>query len=120
MKPAILRAFAWYASRVAQTVQYTSWSNEFCREENAKSTTVFLNELKQYIDWSNITLEDACALGFTLWDDNLYLLPLYILPIVPIGTKLTSISGEEVTYDGKNIDKDTRFGCVAYGIEIKE
>lgn len=48
------------------------------------------------------------------------LLPLYILPILPIGTKLVNISGKEIIYDGNNVDKDIRFGCIAYGIKIKK
>lgn len=48
---------------------------------------------------------------------GLRLIPLYLLPIVPIGTELTSIFGEVFKYDGNNVDKDTRFGCIAYGIK---
>lgn len=58
-----------------------------------------------------------------LWSDeksDLLLIPLYLLPIIPIGTELTSIFGEKVIYDGHNVDKDIRFGCIAWGIEIKE
>lgn len=57
------------------------------------------------------------------WSDaypDLFLLPLYILPILPIGTKLITIVGEEIVYDGTNVDKDTRVGCLAYGIEIRD
>lgn len=56
------------------------------------------------------------------WDDesDLYLIPLYLLSFIPIGTKLTSIDGETVIYDGTNIDNDIRFGCIAYGINIPE
>ena len=57
------------------------------------------------------------------WDEDmpdLWLFPLYLLPILPIGTKLTTIGGEEIIYDGSNVDNDHRFGCIAYGIIIKE
>lgn len=47
------------------------------------------------------------------------LIPLYLLPILPVGTKVISIFGKEKIYDGKNIDTDIRFGCLAYGIRIK-
>lgn len=82
-----------------------------------------LDELKKYVDWDNLTREEARELRFMQWDEelpDLYLLPLYILPILPIGTKLTTIGGEEIVYDGTNVDKDIRFGCLAYGINIKE
>lgn len=48
------------------------------------------------------------------------LLPLYILPILPVGTKVISIFGKEKIYDGNNIDKDVRFGYLAYGIKVKQ
>lgn len=49
---------------------------------------------------------------------GLRLIPLYLLPIVPIGTELTSICGEVFKYDGNNVDNDIRFGCIAYGIKV--
>lgn len=123
MKKEIRDCFTWYANKVAETVQYTSWSDEFCRKEINESTYMMLNELRKYIDWDNLTREEARELRFVRWDDehpDLYLLPLYILPILPIGTKLTTISGKEIVYDGTNVDKDIRFGCLAYGVNIKE
>lgn len=50
---------------------------------------------------------------------NLWLIPLYLFPIIPIGLKVTCINGEEIVNDGHNLDDDIRFGCVAYGIKIK-
>ena len=48
------------------------------------------------------------------------MIPLWLLPIIPVGTELTSISGETIIYNGTNIDKDIRFGCLAWGIHIPE
>ena len=123
MKDEIRNCFTWYANKVAETVQYENWSDEFCRKEIKDSTDRFLIELNKYIDWSHLTKEEAIELRFGRWSDeqpDLYLLPLYILPIVPIGTKLTTIGGEEVIYDGTNVDKDIRFGLLAYGITITD
>lgn len=123
MKKEIKRCLTWYASMVATTVQYESWSDEFCRKEIKKVTEKLTEELKNHIDWGKLTVEEALDLGFAKWSEDtpdLYLIPLYLLPILPIGTKLTCISGETLTYDGKNVDNDIRFGCIAYGIEIKD
>ena len=120
MKKELQNCFTWYANKIAETVQYESWSDAFCREEIKKSTNAFLEELKKYIDWNNITKEEAKELRFGKWDDesNLYLIPLYLLPILPIGTEVTNIFEEKIIYDGNNLDNDIRFGCIAYGIII--
>lgn len=51
---------------------------------------------------------------------GIFLIPLYLLPAVPIGTELISIDGEVIKYDGSNVEIDIKFGCIAYGIKIKE
>ena len=51
---------------------------------------------------------------------GLRLIPLYLSPSLPVGITLTSIDGEEIVFDGSNIDTDTRFGCTAYGIKPKK
>ena len=50
----------------------------------------------------------------------LRLIPLYLYPSLPIGITLTSIDGEEIVFDGSNIDTDIRFGCLAWGIKPKK
>ena len=51
---------------------------------------------------------------------GLRLIPLYLYPSLPIGITLTSIGGEEIVFDGSNIDTDIRFGCIAWGIKPKK
>ena len=51
---------------------------------------------------------------------GLRLIPLYLYPSLPIGITLTSIEGEEIVFNGSNIDKDVRFGCIAWGIKPKK
>ena len=119
----IMHLLARYASHVAQTVQYKSWSDEFCRKEINDYTDGFLAAMKKHINWDNLRKEEALGLGFTLWSEeypDLYLIPLYLFPILPIGTEVTCIDGRTFTYDGTNMDNDVRFGCIAYGITIKE
>lgn len=152
MKKEIINCLTWYANRVSETTQYENWSDEFCRKEIKESTDRFLDELKNHIDWDNLTEEECIELRFSRLasDENvdeeidyarkegtdeadiqkkveelertrgLWLIPLYLLPIVPKGTELTSIFGEVVKYDGTNVDNDIRFGCIAYGIKLKK
>lgn len=157
MKKEIINCLTWYANRVAETVQYETWSDEYARKELKKTTHTFLEELKNHIDWDNLSDEECKELRFCRWDTDegideeiealkagwegscaqkegqslderivalertkgIRLIPLYLLPIVPIGTELTSIGGEVVKYGGGNIDKDIRFGYIAYGIKPK-
>lgn len=51
---------------------------------------------------------------------GLYLIPLYFYPSLPKGITLTSIEGEEIVFDGSNIDTDIRFGYIAWGIKPKK
>lgn len=156
MKKEIINCLTWYANKVAETTQYESWSDEFCRKNIKESTDVFLDELKNHINWDNLTEEECIELRFSRWasDENvdeeidyarkegiekgmneayiqqkveelertrgLWLIPLYLLPIVPKGTELTSILGQVVKYDGTNVDNDIRCGCIAYGIKLKK
>lgn len=123
MKQEIMDCFTWYANKVAETVQYESWSNEFCRKENEVNTHMFLEELNEHINWDTLTREEARELRFVVYSDdtpNLFLIPLYIVPILPIGTELVSINGNRIIYDGSNVDKDTRYGCLAFGIVIED
>lgn len=50
---------------------------------------------------------------------GLRLIPLYLYPPLPIGITLTSIGGDEIVFDGSNVDTDVRFGCIAWGIKPK-
>ena len=51
---------------------------------------------------------------------GLYLIPAYLYPSLPIGITLTSIGGEDIMFDGSNIDLDARYGFLAYGIKPKK
>lgn len=51
---------------------------------------------------------------------GLRLIPLYLYHSLPVGITLTSINGEDVVFDGSNINLDIRFGCLAYGIKPKK
>ena len=108
-----------YLSKIACTVQY-KWDDKFSREEVRKATDQLMSELKDVVNFAELTKSDAEYLGCIQWDDRIHLLPIYLLPIIPIGTKLVCISGEEVIYNGSNIDNDTRVGMLAYGIEFPD
>lgn len=119
MKKEILNCLTYLANRVSETTQYESWSDEFSRKEIKEANQKFVEEIKKHIDWENLTEEDCKELRFCKWDEEsgIYLIPLYLFPIIPIGLKVYSISGNEIVNDGTNLDNDIRFGCIAYGIK---
>lgn len=122
MKKEILNCLTYLANRVSETTQYESWSDEFSRKEIKEASQKFVEEIRKYIDWDNLTEEDCKELRFCKWDEEsgIYLIPLYLFPIIPIGLKVYSISGNEIVNDGTNLDNDIRFGCIAYGIKPRK
>lgn len=111
------------ANRAAETVAYGDcWGAKFCQKEVKEAHDKMVEELRKHIDWSNLTVDDCKELRFNLWSDKLpiWLIPIWLLDVIPAGTELTSISGEKVVFNTKeDIDIDTRYGCLTYGIYPK-
>lgn len=123
MKIEIKNCLTWLVNKVSETIIYDNWSNELKNKENKESFEKFYKELKKHIDFTKITVEEAKELRFQRWDEeqsNLWLFPLWLVPIIPEGLEVTSISGNKYKYEKNKADNDIRFGCVAYGIEIKD
>lgn len=115
-------ALTWFANRASESVVYDSWSDNFSREETRRNADQVRNFLKDKIDWGNLTEEECKYMGFGKWDEEsgIWLIPLWLYKSIPVGIKLYSINGEEVMFDGSNIDTDTRYGCLAFGIKPKK
>lgn len=126
MKKELVNHFTWLANKLSELNTY-NWEANFKEKELKNAFDTFYKSLqkesnKPLIDISKMTIETAKEMGFRKWDENsdLYLFPLWFMPLIPIGTEVTSIFGEKIIYDGTNLDNDIRFGCIAYGIELKE
>lgn len=109
--------------------KHIDWNNltvDECKElrfnlwQDEEGAQQEINELKSEMANGKLTQDqyDTKVAGL-LNAANLWLIPLYLFPIIPIGLKVTCINGEEIVNDGHNLDDDIRFGCVAYGIKIK-
>lgn len=121
MKNEIMNCLTWYANQIEMAYRYNrKLENVYTEISIAK--TKFLEEIKMYIDFSKLTKEEAVELRFGKWEDksDLYLIPIYLLPILPIGIELTAIDGEKIIYNEDFYDDETRMGCLAYGFIIKE
>lgn len=121
MKLRIMHLLTWYANQIEMAYEYYHEPNDIY-EEIKIARKRFLEALKDEIDFNDLSKEEAIELRFCKWseeDPSLYLIPIWLFPILPVGTKLTSINGDEIVYDGKNVDNDVRFGCLAYGVRVK-
>lgn len=95
-------------------LHFGSWQTE----ENIEET---ISYLQSELDKGNLTKEEFDK-KVTNQKNTLgvRLIPLYLYPSLPLGITLTSIGGEEIVFDGSNIDIDTKFGCIAWGIKPKK
>ena len=70
-----------------------------------------------------LTTAEASLIGFTQWsedDPNLYLIPSWLYPALPVGLRVTGISGEVSEFSPETHDSESRYGCLAYGIHLVE
>lgn len=121
MKKEIQNCFVWLANSLSESNIY-NWGKDTKLRENSNRFEIFYNELKKYLDFNSLTVEEAKELHFGKWEEesDLWLFPLYLVPLIPEGLEVTSIGGEKYKYKKEEADNDIRYGCVAYGIEIKE
>ena len=114
-----------------EILNHLTWLvNKFSEEPVWGKTTVkssdtwdqFYKSLKNHLDITKLTREEAVELRFCRWDENsdLYLFPLWLVPLIPEGFMVTSISGQTFPFNPKTTDTDIRFGCVAFGMRLKE
>lgn len=118
----IQNCLTWLINTVSQTIIY-NWDNNLKMQENEKAFETFYKELEKYVDFKNITVDEAKELRFQKWSDeqpDLWLFPLYLAPIIPEGLEIEYIDGTKGIYEKDKMDNDIRFGCVAYGINIKD
>jgi hypothetical protein len=105
---------------ISDISSYDSWSDEFCRKE-AKELYSELIKYFKGIDFTQFTLDELKSFDFSMWDDNLILMPSWAIDCLSEGTILNSINGTEIIVsDDKELDKDTRFGVTAYGFNMSQ
>lgn len=81
-----------------------------------------VSKLDKFLEGRLSTLElndsEARALGFMLWDEesDLRLIPLWLVPYINEDTWVLSVDNGEESEKIMDVELDTRFGCIAYGI----
>lgn len=123
MKKEIQNCLSWLVNTVSQTIVYGDcWDDKLKVEEVKDAYKKFYDTVKKHIDFDNLTIDEAKELRFKKWDDDsdLYLFPLWLVPIIPEELPVYFIDSDEAIPYNKLLDNDVRFGCVAYGLKIKE
>ena len=116
MKKEVILNLTWLINRLAENYVYN------LNDINKNDYDLFYDALKNNIDLNKLTVREAKLLRFKRWDEeeqpNLWLFPLWLVPIIPEGLEVTFIDGKKAKYEKNKMNNDIRFGCVAYGIEI--
>lgn len=128
MNDKFLNYSTWVINKLSQSYLYNNWDDGFSRLELKNTFKEFYKMLASgnVIDLNTLTKEDALELGFKKLNDksDLYLMPLYIIPLIPKGTELVTKDGEVIIFnsidDIKDINLDINLDCLSYGIRIKE
>lgn len=116
-----VRTIAYIASHVSESLLYKEhWGNEFCMHHIEDTFESIKKQFTKEICENILKLPNIqkLDLGFKYWDEanDKMLIPLWFIMIIPetFDIEVTSILGNKTSI--KNIDKDTRAGCVAYYI----
>lgn len=121
MDKSLVNHFTWLANKLAESYSYDTWSDSFKAKEIKDAFNTFYKSIRGNLDLDldKLTVADLREMRFARWSDenpDLWLIPLWFVPLLPEGIELTSIFGKKVIFNGNNIDLDIRFGCIAYGI----
>jgi len=114
-KAVVLQRFS--ANKLAELLEY-DWDDEYRITELNKSKETILKIVGEGIDISTFTKEQLLDIGCKRWCmDDVLLIPLWLFSSLKEGVELKSIGGEYVKYS-KDLDKNSMFGVVEYGIEL--
>jgi len=109
-------------NRAAEIMVYQSWENDFS-SENIRKLPEKLAASEKGKDLLNIDPCDMSAdqmreLGFERWEDDnpMMLIPLWLFPFLKDEFETDSIDGETGLMRKDDMDVDSRFGCLAYGV----
>lgn len=101
---------------------HTHWGEQFSFKElnevfSPKET--FGRKSMEYItldELRSLPKEKLFEHGFGNWDDKIILIPLWISYFINPDSEVISIGGDKAKLS--ECDKDTRFGCIAFGFTL--
>ena len=120
MKPELQSCLTWLATEVAESC--LNRVNPIKLEKDIRAAWgIFCNSVmgSDCIDWDSLTPEEASELRFRKWgESDLYLIPVWLYPMIPDDLELPSIVGNKA--HKWDIDLDRRFGVLNWGLILKE
>ena len=123
MKKEVIQCLVWFTNKSLEIINYEGWTSAFKEKQIKESSNKMYDTLEKYIDVTTLTIEECLDLGFRKWDDvfpDLYMFPLWFVPLLPNGLDVMDINGRKFKYFKSFVDTDIRLGCISFGIEIKE
>lgn len=87
----------------------------------------FYRSVSSAIDWFDLTKKDVQRLGFLNWEDDpeessdsVWFIPSWLFHAIPEGLLLFDKNGEAFTFHSDSAPLDVMFGCLTFGVKIKE
>jgi len=109
------------ANTAAMGAAYPTWTDEYCRKEVERvwldNGSANFGRKVTIAELYELTTPSKKILGLGMWDDDLWLIPLWMFNYIADGETLVGIDGEQVVKGVTDIDFDNRFGMMAYGFE---
>lgn len=115
----IVRCFRWVMNELVQ-----DYIDKRLSDEQLQRFDTFYSCIEKTIDWDNLTRENCLDLGFMCCVDEeverpvneLWLIPHWLLPVIPDGIILTCINNETIEYHYSEADHTVQYGVLTYGI----
>lgn len=109
-------------NRAAEVMAYEKWSEELAtgKIRNFPKDLAEQKTGKDYfgIQPAKMTDKQLEELGFGRWSKKtpMRLIPLWLMPFLADEIDVECIDGEKKLIKKSDMDKDNRFGCLAYGV----
>lgn len=107
-------------TKIGEITAYPSWSDEFCRKEVKEIQIKLLDFLTEKLPTPDkvpgMTKDVVIDLGFIKWNEELFLIPLWLVPYLDPESQVISISDEVTSLS--MADNDHRMGMIAYGFKL--
>lgn len=106
--------------RISEFSNFSELSDDYIRQESKRVYGKLIKEFKD-IDFTQFTIDELKELDFSMWDDEIILMPMWAIDCLKDGTEVTSIGGVKKIFSKKEgLDKDTRFGSTAWGFTTSQ